>query len=198
MTCKPIVILRSRFKRSGRVIVAGKNARYLTITRMLLVILPLAVAGPLLAAQAPSSAGCAGVAYRAFDFWLGNWEVFLADGRRAGANRIEASDDGCFIREQWTGAGGSEGFSMNFYEPQADRWRQIWVSRDSIIEISGNLHEGSMVLDGDIRDRTSGEVLPFRGRWTPLEDGRVRQYFEERREDKWHPWFEGFYLKVVE
>ena len=42
-------------------------------------------------------------------------------------------------------------------------------------------------------------VRPFRGRWTPLPDGRVRQYFEELTPDKkWQPWFEGFYAKAVE
>lgn len=50
-------------------------------------------------------------------------------------------------------------------------------------------------------------VRPFRSRWTPLPDGRVRQFFEElisdniseaAGEEKWQAWFEGFYAKAVE
>lgn len=169
---------------------------------------------PAAVAAEPSEA-CAGPEYRAFDFWLGHWQVSLADGQLAGENRIEAAADGCSITERWRGARGSEGFSVNFYDPGADRWRQIWVSAGSIIEISGSLQAGSMVLEGEIRyrqppeaaDESAGPVRPFRGRWTPMPDGRVRQFFEELirdnngeegGEEKWQPWFEGFYAKAVE
>jgi len=141
---------------------------------------------------------CSAEQYRAFDFWLGRWEVHLADGRRAGANRIAATDDGCLIEERWAGASGGRGYSMNFYQPVDDFWRQIWVSGQVIIEIQGNLEDGSMVLIGDIRYRGSGESRPFRGRWTLQDDGRVRQFFEELIDEAWQPWFEGFYTKVVE
>jgi hypothetical protein len=161
-----------------------------------------------------TSAGCGSGAYRDFDFWLGHWQVRLADGRVAGENRIEAAVDGCRLIERWQGAGGATGFSLNFYEPTHDRWRQLWVSADSVIEISGGLAGESMVLEGEIRYRRAlepgdtdseavGPVHPFRGTWTPLADGRVRQFFEEFRPDekghaRWHTWFEGFYEKVVE
>ncbi len=155
-------------------------------------------------------APCASADHRAFDFWLGHWRVELADGTFAGENRIVASADGCFITERWQGARGSTGFSMNFYEPSSERWRQIWVSAGAIIEIDGSVVDGSMVLSGEIRYQQApagtvgvGPVRPFRARWTPLPDGRVRQYFEElisdkTGEEKWQPWFEGFYAKAVE
>lgn len=154
---------------------------------------------------------CASADYRAFDFWLGEWQVQLADGTFAGKNRITASADGCFLTERWQGAGGSTGFSMNFYDPGSARWRQIWVSAGAVIEISGSIQDGSMVLSGEIRYQQapvgSDGIRPFRGKWTPLPDGRVRQYFEElisdnsdadAAEEKWQPWFEGFYSKAVE
>jgi hypothetical protein len=39
---------------------------------------------------------------------------------------------------------------------------------------------------------------PFRGLWTLLPDGRVRQFFEQYDKDSesWAPWFEGFYTKT--
>ena len=187
MACKLNVILR--WQSLAKALLAG-FAGLLTI--------PAALA-------AEPSGACAGPEYRAFDFWLGHWQVELADGRFAGEKRVEASAHGCSITEHWRGARGSEGFSVNFYEPGSDRWRQVWVSADSVIEISGALEEGSMVLEGEIRYRQaaegmdSGLVRPFRGRWTPLPDGRVRQYFEELTSDKkWQLWFEGFYAKAVE
>ncbi len=173
----------------------------------------MGMAGVLIAPVATAAEpACDSGPYRDFDFWLGHWNVHLADGRLAGENRIEASGDGCRLVERWRGARGSEGFSLNFYEPADDRWRQIWVSSDNIIEISGGLIGGSMVLEGEIRYRrpvdggradASGPRRPFRGTWTPLGDGRVRQFFEEWRADEagregWQTWFEGFYGKVVE
>ena len=55
-----------------------------------------------------------------------------------------------------------------------------------------------MILEGHIRYRAAREVLPFRGSWRVLHDGRARQFVEERRGDTWEPWFEGFYSKAVE
>ena len=148
--------------------------------------------------QEAPRADCRSLPYRQFDFWLGQWSVHLADGQVAGSNSIRASEDGCLITERWQGARGSNGYSMNFYQPGSGLWRQVWVSRDSVIEIGGGLEDGSMSLGGEIVYPASGERLPFRGLWTPLEDGRVRQFFEEQRGNKWQPWFEGFYTKDVE
>ena len=55
-----------------------------------------------------------------------------------------------------------------------------------------------MALEGTVTYHAGGAQNPFRATWTPLEDGRVRQFFEEYREGEWHVWFEGFYTKVVE
>lgn len=193
----------------------GCKSNVILLRRFLANALPMGLAGVLtmtLPAMAAAPSACDGAAYRTFDFWIGHWRVLLADGRLAGENRIEASADGCYLVERWQGARGSTGYSLNFYEPGAASWRQVWVSADSTIEISGGLVAGSMVLEGEIRyrqppDRAGGETAgprrPFRGTWTPLADGRVRQFFEEYRadgegQDRWQTWFEGFYGKVVE
>lgn len=187
MTCNPNVILRTvRWNRAIITGLVGLSAAFFGLSSTLSS-----------AAEKPPEP-CQTEAYRAFDFWLGRWTVVLPDGERAGSNHIEASPDGCFLTESWVGAAGGAGFSMNFYEPGIDRWRQLWVSPGSLIEISGGLESGSMVLTGEIRYRRTGEARPFRGRWTPLADGRVRQFFEEKVDGKWQPWFEGFYAKVLE
>ncbi len=140
---------------------------------------------------------CDGPAYRQFDFWRGHWSV-TAGGQQAGHNRITAAHNGCLLEERWRGASGTTGTSLNFYDPLRDAWRQLWVSEGVIIDIAGGLDGPSMALDGTISYTATGDERPFRGLWTPLDDGRVRQFFEEYRDDAWQTWFEGFYEKDLE
>lgn len=158
-----------------------------------------ALLGALIVAAAMPAAGaaeapCDAAPHRAFDFWLGTWEVALADGTRAGRNVIRSEQQGCVLIERWTGAQGSTGMSMNLYDPVAGAWRQLWVSPQTQIDIAGGRRGDSMVLEGSITYLADGRSHPFRGTWTLLPDGRVRQFFEEAREPgTWTPWFEGFY-----
>ncbi len=147
--------------------------------------------------SAAQESPCATAAHRAFDFWVGDWEVFLADGSKAGENRISVREGGCLLLEEWQGAAGGTGTSMNYYDPSAGHWVQVWMGAGSLIRISGGLVEGSMLLTGEIVDVRSRQSGPFRGKWTPMEDGRVRQFFEQSADGgaSWRPWFEGFYVK---
>ncbi|MBB5518191.1 hypothetical protein [Amphiplicatus metriothermophilus] len=147
-------------------------------------------------AAAQSAAGpCAEEAYRAFDFWIGEWEVFNRAGEKAGDNSIVAEEDGCLLVERWTGARGGTGQSYNYYDPTTQKWRQIWVSAGFVIDYEGGLNaKGEMVLEGTIAYR-DGRTAPFRGTWTPLENGDVRQFFEQRDAETgaWREWFTGVY-----
>ena len=58
-----------------------------------------------------------------FDFWLGGWNVFDTAGNQVGTNTIEKQEGGCALKETWTGAGGSTGFSINYFNPVRDEWR---------------------------------------------------------------------------
>ena len=161
-----------------------------------LVMLGALAIADLAAAEAAEAAGCDAAEYRAFDFWVGDWEVRLADGSLAGHNAVRHEEGGCMVRESWRGASGGTGSSINYFEPVNRIWRQIWVSPTTNIDISGTAAQGSVVLSGTITYRASRERFPFRGSWTRLPDGRVRQYFEESRETGvWQPWFEGFYTR---
>ncbi len=157
-------------------------------------LLPLSVWG-----QTPASYSCMEVAeHRQFDFWAGQWRVESADGdTHYGDNLIEISDRGCVLRENWQGASGSSGSSINFYDPSDQSWHQMWVdSGASIIRIKGGLGGDSMVLEGHIFYLADQRRAPFRGSWTPLEDGRVRQWFEEQNSDgEWKTWFDGYYRR---
>ncbi|MBI1364685.1 MAG: hypothetical protein GC153_01835 [Alphaproteobacteria bacterium] len=158
----------------------------------------VAAAAPAAAQESPARpAPCSADIYHAFDFWLGDWEVFDPKGAKAGDNSITREEGGCLIVERWTGAKGGSGQSFNFYDEAAKKWRQVWVSRGVTIDYTGGLNEkGEMALEGTVAYR-NGKTAPFRGVWTPLANGDVRQHFEEYNPDAktWDEWFTGIYKK---
>lgn len=149
--------------------------------------------------QAPP-AGCNTPEYRQFDFWLGRWEVTV-DGKQAGDNVISKEEGGCLIVERWADVAGGTGQSYNYYEPHSKSWRQVWVSDYMTIDYSGGFDDdGSMVLEGHVVYRHNGQRVPILGRWTPLEDGTVRQYVEQFDDTKGAmvPIFTGIYKRSAE
>lgn len=135
--------------------------------------------------------------YRDFDFWIGDWDVFDPDtGRKIGENRITRREQGCLIVEHWESVGGGTGMSMNFYDPLQGAWRQVWQSSAGFIDYSGGLDdEGRMVLEGTIHYNAAGNAQPFRGRWTPRDNGTVLQEFWQQSPESgdWSVWFVGEY-----
>ncbi len=137
--------------------------------------------------------------FREFDFWLGEWDVHVANGTFAGKNRIEKTQAGCALVENWVGAAGNPGMSINYFDIATNEWVQVWSSAGGIqIDIRGGLTDDGMLLEGQINYVSNGTSAPFRGLWTLLPDGRVRQFFEQSNDDgeTWAPWFEGFYTKT--
>jgi len=133
-----------------------------------------------------------------FDFWVGQWDVFIADGRQVGTNTISKTESDCLLVEKWTSVRNNTGTSINYFDPLAEKWVQVWVSADrTIIDIRGGLQDGSMLLEGTIIDTDNPAGAAFRGTWTLLDDGRVRQFFELSTDEgeTWAAWFEGFYVR---
>ena len=136
--------------------------------------------------------------FKEFDFWLGEWDVHIANGTLAGTNKIEKTQAGCALVENWLGAAGNPGMSINYFDVASNEWVQVSSSAGGIqIDIRGGLTDDGMLLDGQINYVSNGKSAAFRGLWTPLPDGRVRQFFEQYDEDSdsWAPWFEGFYTR---
>ncbi len=137
--------------------------------------------------------------FREFDFWLGEWEVHDSSGQLAGKNVIEAAQKGCVLVEKWQSAAGGTGMSMNYLDQASGEWVQVWIdSGGQQIDIRGGLTGEGMLLAGQIHYTVNGTTLPFRGLWTPLPDGRVRQFFEQSKDNgaTWQTWFDGFYSRV--
>lgn len=131
-----------------------------------------------------------------FDFWIGHWEV-TANGQIAGQNRIEPILNGCALQENWVGAQGSMGTSLNFYNPTEDQWEQFWIYRQGIpMHFKGHFVDGKMVLKAE-RDGQQGKEI-HRIVWTPNKDGSVRQVWEKRatNNDQWQTLFDGHYRKI--
>ncbi len=150
--------------------------------------------------------------YQQFDFWLGHWEVYgniEKTGPLFGHNTISKTERGCLIMEQWQGASGSTGTSMNYYDGILNQWVQRWVSGGgTVIDYAGGLvtqqkDKKSMQLVGKIyyaATQQQPQVRDFRGTWTPLEGGVVQQFFEESVDGgkSWYTWFNGYYFPVKE
>ncbi|MDJ0712197.1 MAG: hypothetical protein QNJ14_17540 [Woeseiaceae bacterium] len=137
-------------------------------------------------------------AFQTFDFWVGNWDVHDGSGVMQGTNTITRDERGCVLTENWTSATGGTGMSINFLDRITGEWVQIWNSEGgSQIQIRGGMTDEGMLLVGTLHNVAAGTTFPFRGLWTPLPDGRVRQFFEQSNDggETWVPWFEGFYTR---
>lgn len=134
--------------------------------------------------------------HRAFDFWIGDWDVTNPRGNVAGTNRIEPILSGCVLQESWTGASGSLGYSFNLYDRASGTWHQTWVDNSGLLlQLSGGLVDGSMVLASDA---AAGSPLQ-RITWTPNADGSVRQHWESSSDGgaTWTTVFDGLYRTRV-
>ncbi|MDG2175931.1 MAG: hypothetical protein P8M72_07370 [Gammaproteobacteria bacterium] len=132
-----------------------------------------------------------------FDFWIGQWEVSdNTNGNLAGSNSITKELNNCLVMENWNGASGSTGKSINYFNLLTDVWRQVWVAPGYSIDISGSLMDVSMELVGTISYHNDA-AYDFRGTWTPNDDGSVRQFFEQydSEAESWVVWFDGLYVK---
>ena len=139
---------------------------------------------------------CDAPEFRHFDFWLGEWDVKSADGSRTlGHNIIEPLAGNCGVHENWTGAGGGTGRSLNTFQRSDNKWHQVWVGMGGgVLHLIGGLKDGAMVLENSTR-QPNGQPLMNRVTWSKLPDGRVRQHWETSTDDgkTWTTTFDGYY-----
>jgi hypothetical protein len=145
------------------------------------------------AQQAARPPACTSTEHHQFDFWIGDWDVTLPNGKFAGTNRIEPILTGCVLRETWSGARGMQGTSYNIYDAAGRRWHQTWVDdTGSLLQLDGAFQDGKMVLTGE---RKSDSTLQ-RITWMP--NGKeVRQVWESSSDGgkTWSVVFDGTYRK---
>src|SRR5438045_2359496 len=87
--------------------------------------------------------------YRQFDFWIGNWEAYALNGKKAGDSKIELILDSCVILENWKSSNGFySGKSFNKYNPQSGQWQETWVDNvgGAIEYLQGHFENGRMTF----------------------------------------------------
>jgi hypothetical protein len=139
--------------------------------------------------------------FKEFDFWLGKWIVHTASGQHAGYNEIIRAERGCVLLEDWANVSGGGGGSINYVDKVTGEWVQVWNDASgSQINIRGGLTDEGMLLVGTLHSVGTGVTVPFRGLWTDLPDGRVRQFFEQSNDggETWVTWFDGYYTRQEE
>jgi hypothetical protein len=156
--------------------------------------LTLGVAAPSPAQVPPPP--CAAAGHRAFDFWIGEWEVRRANGKLVGTNSIKREVNGCVLHERYRTERGYSGESFNVYDAPRNVWHQTWVDSDGLLLLlEGGLRNGEMVLEG----QTTGadrKVTRHRITWTPEPDGSVRQLWESTGPGgEWTVAFDGTYTR---
>ena len=148
-------------------------------------------------AQGTPAPPCADDASHQFDFWIGDWDVFLPDGKLAGTNRIAPIYKGCVLHESWKAAT-LEGQSFNRYDAPRRLWHQTWVdSGGSLLLTEGRFRDGVMTLSdatlpGKADAKSLNEIT-----WTPLPDGSVRQHWRVSEDGgkTWKTAFDGKYVR---
>jgi hypothetical protein len=146
---------------------------------------------------------CAAEEHRQFDFWLGDWEVRDPDGKLVGHNRITRLWQGCALREEWEGASGHRGTSLNAWSAERGTWHQTWVdSSGLVLLLDGGLHAGVMVLEGmaPAMDDPARPMARHRVSWSRIDGdpARVRQHWEISTDDgsSWRTLFDGRYSRA--
>lgn len=121
---------------------------------------------------------CEGAEYEAFDFWIGEWEVFPNGGDNQVANsRIEKVSEGCAIRETWMPLSGGSGTSLSAYEPKDGAWHQLWIGQTpGRVFFAGGPADGKMVLTGYWGKDPTGNPSLVRMTYSIQDDGSVRQH----------------------
>lgn len=173
------------------------------------VLATLLVPSPLTApVQAQSSApsakkpfpACASDNHRAFDFWIGTWDVTaVGQDQPSAVNRISREHGGCVLREDYRTSGGYTGMSMSFYDSARDIWHQTWMGGDgAALFIEGGLNkQGEMVLSNRNTPCYKDGMPINRITWTPHADSSVRQHWQASKDGgkTWTTVFDGLYVR---
>lgn len=118
-------------------------------------------------------------AYAAFDFWVGEWDVYPAgQDAKIADSRIERPGNGCAVVENWMPLQGPGGNSITNLEAGTGRWHQKWVGgAPGMVEFEGGPVNGGMVLTGYWPNVGGpGRTGLIRMTYTVQDDGAVRQH----------------------
>ncbi len=97
---------------------------------------------------------------RQFDFWVGRWDVKTQEGAFAGTNTIQRTIGDCALMENWTGAGGGTGKSINYYNAKTKKWYQTWIDdKGDVTNYVGEFKDNIMAFQAEDIDPTGQKIL---------------------------------------
>jgi hypothetical protein len=123
--------------------------------------------------------------YRQFDFWIGEWDVYAKNGKKAGDSKIDLILDSCIILENWKSANVSQGVyyagkSFNTYNSTSKQWQQTWVDNvgGSTEFLEGHFENNKMILQTKPFQFSKDTVAVRRLTFYKLDVNKVRQHGE--------------------
>ena len=157
---------------------------------MKVIVLLLSMSIPVLDANAQKTPCTTDAIYRQFDFWIGDWEVFRVDGKKAGDSKIELILDSCIIFENWTSASVLNGLryagkSFNTYNSITKQWQQTWVDNmgGTVEFLEGHYEDNKMIFKTKPFPLNKDTIAVRRLTFYNLGKDKVRQYSEISKDD---------------
>ncbi|RYZ25999.1 MAG: DUF1579 domain-containing protein [Chitinophagaceae bacterium] len=137
-----------------------------------------------LAAQVQKSPCTTNPVYRQFDFWIGEWDVYALNGKKAGDSKIELILDSCIILENWKSMNGNyAGKSFNTFNATTGQWQQTWVDNmgGSTEYLEGKSENNSIIFQTNpfAKDTVATRRLTF----YKLSADKVRQHGEVTKDN---------------
>lgn len=101
---------------------------------------------------------CDGAAYRALDFFAGEWTASTASGVEAGDARVVIDLEGCLVESDFETDAGYRSQSFFGYDASTDSWYRNYVDNQGIrLRMSGGFQGGALVLEG-VRPGSGGDL----------------------------------------
>ena len=141
---------------------------------------------------------CGGKDFRAFDFWLGDWEVFNPEGKLVGTSNISIKLDSCMVYESWSGKGPYKGNSMNYFDRNEQIWKQKWLDNFAVsLEFEGLVIDNQMSYKCSSIDPKTRDTVYNIMTITKLTETEVKQVWKQSRDNEaWKVVFDGLYKRV--
>lgn len=131
---------------------------------------------------------------RAFDFWIGEWEVFAKNGKKAGDSKVSIILDSCVVLEEWTSANAQQGViykgkSFNTFNSASLQWQQTWVDNtgNTTEYLRGEAGKDQIRFFADKVPGANGKTFMRRLTFFKLSNTNVRQ-LGERSDDEGKTW----------
>ena len=138
--------------------------------------------------------------HKAFNFWVGDWNVVDSTGKRIGENSIKVLEKGCILNENWKSDKGYTGKSYNYFDRSDSTWNQLWIDNSgSILKLKGKAEKDKMILSSEIKQ---GKTQKYYDQitWLKVSDDKVVQLWERMNISgkRIAIVFKGIYLRMEE